>query len=101
MKTFILTDVNETFRVELVTDAVSNEGNFTVMQVKGLDAFEKALGADYKQLPYNGGDLQDYAAEHDLKLYSIDNSLPVGQGVTVLVDFSGMYYNGGLGLDNL
>ncbi len=98
MTTFVLTDVNKTVNIEFMTDLINGQSNsgFTVMDIRGLSDAEVALGVNIDINVYNKKDLKDIATKLDLKLTSHSTS-----GVETLVDFSGVYYNGGLGIDNL
>lgn len=98
MKKLIFTDNNSTVNVEYVTDLLSaDQENFTVMQIRGLsDAEQQNPGLQFKQLNYTLTTFKQFAQAHDLKLVLADQNTS-----TTLVDFSGVYYNEGLGVDNI
>lgn len=76
--------VNVTYR----TSALQNSGNFTVMQVSGLNIStpghvdNRALFAAFKRLPYNFVDFIAFAQQYNLFLSSADAN---GSNLTVLV----------------
>ena len=69
------------------------------MEVKGLSSAWELTNIDFKQLPYNLNTFKTFASEHDLKLTLIDYQ--ANDAGTVLQDFTGQYYGGGLGIDNV
>jgi len=97
MKTFVLTDVDKTFNVEVITDAPENvvdPGNFTVMEVRGSDTLSLALP---KGVIMSLQDLKDIALTHSLKLESFTSQ---SVSSTTVVDDT-PYYGGPLGEDNI
>ena len=84
LTTLILTD-NGTVSVEYKTDlpAGATVGNFTVMDILGLNDAEKHLGLDFKQLPYSIQDFIDFAETNNLALLRVDND-----GQEILANYS-------------
>lgn len=55
--------------VQYKTDLITHtQTNFTVMSVEGLDDAEKALGIDFKQLPYNLPAFKQFCEDHGFGL---------------------------------
>lgn len=101
MKSLIFVDVNSTISVEYVTDLISpNAENFTVMETKGVDNAWEQSNLPFQKLPNNLGAFKSFAEEHDLKLTLVD-SQKTADDIITLVNFTGQYYGGGLGIDNL
>lgn len=84
LTTLLLTD-NDAVNVEYKTDLPDGAtvGNFTVMDIQGLNDAERHLGMDFKQLPYNVGDFRTFASDNSLTLFRIDNL-----GRVILENFS-------------
>lgn len=99
MKQLIFSDQNLTINVRFTVDMFdASSSEITVMDISGLDEAEKALGLDFRQLPYNMNDFTAFATANDLKLTLTDTDSVTP---TVLVGHTGMYYAGGLGVDNI
>jgi len=95
-------DVNNTINVDIITSITNPDSDlFTIFQISENILGSKnrliELGFDILEgLTYSIGEAKTFAYTRDLKLI-----LVMGKEETVLQDFSGIYYNGGLGLDNL
>lgn len=101
MKILRFVDVNQTIDVSYKTDLISdNQSNFTVLSIDGLSSAEEKFGFQFKQLPTNVNAFKAFALANDLKLTSLYLSHSTDQPV-VLQDFTNIYNNGGLGLDNI
>jgi len=75
MKTFVFFNTAGTLKVEYVTDLMgSNLGNFTVMDIRGLNDVEESLGLDFKQLATSYKAFKEFAQTKNFKLDLISSS---------------------------
>jgi hypothetical protein len=86
MQSLIFTDINNTVRVEYVTDLISSTAeNFTVMAIKGVrDVDRQKVGLNFQKLSSNLTAFKAFATANYLKLVKVDYK---GAGTSVtLVD---------------
>lgn len=86
MKTLILSNsngVNVHFKTDILTESVSEIGNFTILEITDLTDVDKHHGLDLKQLNYNIVDLKALAEAHSLEL-----SFSTNVGTTSIVDYT-------------
>lgn len=78
--TLILQSGNGYTKVEYKTDISENsgtvEGNFTIMEIVGLNDIEKHRGLDFQQLPSNIPAFKAFAEAHNLRLSMVSLDMP-------------------------
>jgi len=70
MKRFVLTNADNTLRVEMKVD--NFVGNFQIFEIAGLTDSSKHNGAGFKALPSDFEALKTFAEDAGLKLETID-----------------------------
>jgi hypothetical protein len=102
MTTFVFTDVNKTINVKVDTDLPKGcGGSFNILNIRGNDTNAVKAGVNLTKLQgvSSIGELAAIATSLDLKLERFGSGNDTTN--TVVVPFSGIYYMGGLGIDNL
>lgn len=97
MTTLVLQDINKTVFVTYVIDSSNPRTRFTVMDIRGLNNSEIRLGLPAKQEKSSLEVFVNFAKSKGLKLIQLPNA----GGQVTLADYTNLYYNGGLGIDNL
>lgn len=101
MITLIVTDINQTVNVRYLTDMiVADQQAFTIMDIQGLTDSDRTWGAfrnrDVKSLV----DFQKMAQAAGFKVTATHQENGAST-TSVICDFTNLYPNGGLGIDNI
>ena len=90
MNTLVISD-DVNVKVEYKTDIMRGtplSGNFTVLDVIGLNDAETALGINFRKLTYDIATFKAFCQAHNLKLTRID-----GDVSTVVADYTSYGYS--------
>lgn len=97
MTTLVLQDINKTVFANYTIDQSNPRTRFTIMDIRGLNDKEIRIGLPEKREKSSLDVFVNFAKSRGLKLIH----LPATGGQVVLADFTNLYYNGGLGFDNI